>query len=48
MGALTRKAAIVGIREFPLRYAPDYTSAQIEAECEHRLAEGVLAEPRAA
>src|SRR5260370_1298318 len=33
VGALTRKAAIVGIREFPLRYAPDYTSAQIEAEC---------------
>src|SRR3990172_3408216 len=32
MGALTRKAAIVGVHEFPTRVAPGYTEPRMEAE----------------
>ena len=32
MGSLSRKAAVVGIHEFPLRIAPGYTNMRIEAE----------------
>jgi len=33
MGSLTKKAAIVGVHEFPLRRVPDYTQMRVEAEC---------------
>ncbi len=33
MGTLTRKAAIVGVNEHPLRVAPGYTEPRMEAEC---------------
>jgi len=33
MGSLTRKAAIVGVNEHPLRMAPEHTEPLMEAEC---------------
>jgi acetyl-CoA C-acetyltransferase len=43
MGALSRKSAIVGAYEFPLRLAPGYTPVKMEAECaKHALDEAGL------
>src|SRR3972149_5489100 len=33
MGSLTKKAAIVGVYEFPSRKVPGYTEPRMEAEC---------------